>query len=762
MSNDKLSLNFKLKKSDLESKILAKLLKKGSDKFPSIKSEDQSSGGTLTELERTKRAKALLNLSAERIEQKGDYKNDRKRMVAGSDVNEKGVAGAPKKVLDNEQVTVNKKEKSTDNGERKNEHKAHVNRPVERKTKKEFASKKKSMGAPKKYSKHGKFIISKDIESDGVTVKKHSFHMNKIERKKTVRKIKISFAMTVHEIATKTFEAKNRVIGVVEKLDSEIDINKPIDPDIVELVIQELGHIPKRVTNNIMDGLLEDEEEDPSMLKSRPPIVTIMGHVDHGKTTLIDSLRDSNIIDTEYGGITQHIGAYQIKTTDNQLITVIDTPGHAAFTAMRARGAQVTDIVILVVAADDSIKDQTIEAINHIKAAGVTVIVAVNKIDKPEANVSKVTNDLLQYNIIPEECGGDVLVVPISARDKVNLDKLEEAILLQASVLELQANPNKKAKGVILEAELNKKSGVLATVIIRDGTLKRGDIIVAGKSYCKIKAMVDCNGSPLKEALPSTPVELMGFESVPDNGECFVTVKNEKDAKFIVDIRNRNSQQLSSSMDDISDLFRDEKQQISFIIKSDTQGSIEAILDYINKFSIEEIEIKVLHKAVGVITESDILLAEASSAKIIAFCVREEKKLSEFAEKHGVSIYHYSIIYDLIDNIKEMLSGLLPTLKNEKSLGRVLVREVFTLSRSGKIAGCYVQDGLIKRDARIRLLRDSRLIYEGKVATLRRFKNDEKEVSSGYECGISLENYSDIKANDIMESFEIIETKQTL
>ncbi|MBQ4874997.1 MAG: translation initiation factor IF-2 [Rickettsiaceae bacterium H1] len=737
MSNNKLSLsNLNLNKVDLEERIIAKLLKKDSTSTTAkVKIEEQQQDN-LTKTEKVRRAKALLTL-------KSTEKSNTSAAIAAKSNIEK----TPLVHIHNS----SQEQESTKKDNYKKE---------EKQTKKEFIAKKiNSDPVNKKYSKYNKVLTN---DEDSNIVRKKPKQQIKTE-KKIIRKITIRSAMTIHEISARIFEPKNKIIEVIKNLDDSINIEKPIEPEIVELIAQELGHTAEiKLKHSIAELTNDDTDDDVKSLEKRPPIITIMGHVDHGKTTLIDALRQSNITDTEHGGITQHIGAYQIGNSNEDLITIIDTPGHAAFTAMRARGAKITDIAVLVIAADDSIKEQTVEAINHIQAAKVPIIVAINKIDKQEANPKRVMNELLQYNVIAEDLGGDVLTVEVSAKNKLNLDKLKEAILLQAELLEIKANKNKNAKGIVLEAQLDKKRGVSATLIVESGILKKGDIVIAGSAYCKIRAMTDCNEKSIKEALPATPIEVLGFDDAPVSGEQFITLNNEKDAKAVIEVRSRNNNQIEVLQDDLHDLFQDEKQQISFVIKGDTNGSIEAISDSINKLQINILDINLLHKAVGAITESDILLASASGASIISFCIKEDKKISDLAKKHKVTIRHYSIIYNLINDIKSIVSGLLPSINEEKNIGNAVIREIFNITKIGKVAGCYVQDGMIKKEIHARLIRDSKVVYEGKINTLRRFKKDAKEVKNGFECGISLENYSDIKVGDVIESFEIIKTKQSL
>ena len=745
MSNDKLSLgNFKLKKGDIEDKIIAKLLKKDSVTSNSHNEHRRrdSARGNLTSTEKAARIQALINI-----------KNKKDPISISSPP----VNNAPS-ISTNASQAIKSKHATKSTTYNKTEDQKRNKKPSV--TQKPSAKKKK-----KRYTKHSKAFTHRK-ETDKVTSNKKYKHSSPRgeKRRHVTRKIRICYAMTIDEISAKTFEPVNRVITALQQINDSIDLTIPVEPETIRVAVEMLGHIPEIKLRRTLRQVLNNSAIKSTSMQKRPPIVTIMGHVDHGKTTLIDALRNSRIVATEHSGITQHIGAYQIADTKkNSLITIIDTPGHAAFTAMRARGAKVTDIAILVIAADDSIKEQTVEAINHIQAAQVPIIIAINKIDKPEANLERVVNELLQYNIVAEKLGGDVFVIPISAKDKLYLDKLEEAILLQAELLDITADPEEPASGIVLEASLNKKSGALATLIIENGTLKKGDIIVAGNAYCKVKAMVDCSGTHIKRAPPSTPVEVLGFNIVPCSGTKFVTSKTEKDIKNIIALNTHNaSHPLFRESEDIDDLFAEKKKQVVFLIKADAQGSIEAIIDSINKFKIEQVDINLLHTAVGSITESDILLASASGARIISFCIKADKEITNLAKKHGIAIHYYSIIYDLIESIKTILSGFLPPIRDETILGNATVREVFNISKLGKIAGCYVRDGTISKSMNARLLRDSRLIYEGKIKNLRRFKKDEQEVKNGFECGIALENYADIKVGDVIESFQIVETKQSL
>jgi translation initiation factor IF-2 len=549
-----------------------------------------------------------------------------------------------------------------------------------------------------------------------------------------------------------------------------VTVNQRIDADTAELIVTEFGHKLKRVTEGDVENVLKitDDNEDPASLKPRAPVVTIMGHVDHGKTSLLDALRKTDVAAGEAGGITQHIGAYQVMLGKDEKITFLDTPGHEAFTAMRARGAKVTDIVVLVVAADDGIMEQTKEAISHAKAAKVPIIVAVNKIDKPGADANRVKTELMTYELVPEEFGGDVIVVPVSAKTGEGLDKLQEAILLQAEVLELKANPERMAAGAVIEAKIDRGRGVMATLLVQKGTLKVGDIVVAGSTYGKVRALVDDKGRTIESAGPSLPVEILGLTEAPEAGDEFAVVENEKTARDITEYRaqrNRTAQNLLG-VKSVDSLFAasagTKAKELPVIIKSDVQGSAEAIAQSVQKFSGDEVAVRVLHSGVGAITESDVTLANATNALIIGFNVRATSQARDLAAREKVNIRYYSIIYEVVEDIKAALSGMLsPTLK-ENFLGYAEIREVFNLSKSGKVAGCMVTEGVVKRGAKVRLLRDNVVIHNGSLKTLKRFKDDVKEVSNGMECGMAFENYDDMRKGDMIEAYEVEEVARTV
>jgi len=540
-----------------------------------------------------------------------------------------------------------------------------------------------------------------------------------------------------------------------------------LDADTAELVVTELGHKSIRITDDDLLKDIEDFKDSNESLISRPPVVTIMGHVDHGKTSILDAFRSSNVVAGESGGITQHIGAYQIGENEKK-ITFIDTPGHAAFSNMRARGAKTTDIIILVVAADDSLKPQTIESISHAKVANVPIIVAINKIDLPNIDPEKVRQDLLNHEVIVEKLSGDVLDVEVSAIKKINLDKLKEAILLQADILNLKANPNRAARGAIIESKLEKGRGSVATVLVQKGTLKVSDIFVSGSEWGKVKALIDDNGKNIKEAIPSMPVEVLGFDSNPLAGDDFIVVESEAVARKIAEYRFKKIQIQKNKVikSNVEEMFQQINQgkvsSLPIIIKADVQGSAEAIENSVIKLSTSEVEVSVVHKGVGAITESDVALANSSKGFIIGFNVRALPHARDAAKRDGVDMKYYSIIYELIDDVKNLLSGLLKPDISEQITGNVEIREVFNISKIGNVAGCMVKDGLVSRNSKIRLLRDNIVIHTGNLASLKRFKDEVKEVKSGFECGLMLENYSDIKTGDVIETYEEVKTERKL
>ncbi len=584
---------------------------------------------------------------------------------------------------------------------------------------------------------------------------------------KISREVSIPDFITVQDLANRMAEKTADVVKSLMKMGVMANAAQSLDADTAELVVTELGHRGVRVNDDDLLKEIEDFKDHEENLLPRAPVVTIMGHVDHGKTSILDAFRNSNVVSGESGGITQHIGAYQIGKDDNK-ITFIDTPGHAAFSNMRARGAKTTDIIILVVAADDSLKPQTIESIAHAKAANVPLIVAINKIDLPNADPEKVRNDLLNHEIIVEKLSGDVLDVEISATKKTNLEKLEETILLQSGLLNLKANPNRSARGSIIESKLEKGRGSVATVLVQKGTLKVSDIFVSGSEWGKVKALIDDKGDNIKEAKPSTPVEVLGFDSNPLAGDDFIVVESESVARKIAEYRANKIQIQKNKVvkSNVEEMFEQINQgkinSLPIIIKADVQGSAEAIENSVLKLSTNEVEVSVIHKGVGAITESDVALANSSRGFIVGFNVRALPHARDAAKREGIDIKYYSIIYELIDDVKNLLSGLLKPDVSEKITGNVEIREVFNISKIGNIAGCMVKDGVISRNSKIRILRDSVVIHTGVLASLKRFKEEVKEVKSGFECGVMIDNYSDIKIGDVIETFEEVKTERKL
>ncbi|HKJ74764.1 MAG TPA: translation initiation factor IF-2, partial [Alphaproteobacteria bacterium] len=585
---------------------------------------------------------------------------------------------------------------------------------------------------------------------------------------KVFREVVIPESITVQELANRMAERAVDVIKMLMKMDIMATINQALDADTAELIVSEFGHTPKRVSEADVEIGLKGEDDAPEDLDPRSPVVTVMGHVDHGKTSLLDALRSTDVAAGEAGGITQHIGAYQIMLQSGQKITFLDTPGHEAFTAMRSRGAQVTDIVVLVVAADDGIMPQTVEAINHAKAAGVPMIVAINKMDKPGANPDRIRTELLQHEVICEQMGGDVLNVEVSAINRTNLDKLEEAILLQAEVLELKANPDRPAEGAIVESKLDRGRGPVATVLVQRGTLKVGDVVVAGAHWGRVRALLDDRGNQVEEAGPSKPVEILGLSGTPDAGDEFAVVPNEARAREITAFRQRrerNSRTAGApvSLETIfSEINKKQVKELPVVIKSDVQGSAEAIVGALHGLGTEEVAVRIMHSGVGAISESDVTLAKASSAPIIGFNVRATRQAEQLAEAEGIEIRYYSVIYDLVDDLKKVLSGMLAPEVRDTTIGQAEVREVFSVSKAGKVAGCLVTDGVVRRGAMVSLLRDSVVVHQGALSSLRRFKDEVREVQAGTECGIAIENYQDIKVGDVIEVFERTEVAREL
>ena len=582
-----------------------------------------------------------------------------------------------------------------------------------------------------------------------------------------LEEITIPETITVKDFAT---ELKKTTAEIIKKLlDYGVmaTINNEIDFDTASLIADEFGvKVNKKETITEEDILFDESEDKEEDLVVRPPVVVVMGHVDHGKTSLLDAIKQTHVIDKEAGGITQHIGAYKVKINDRE-ITFLDTPGHEAFTAMRARGAQITDIAILVVAANDGVMPQTVEAINHAKSAGIPIIVAINKIDLPDANIEKVKQELMAYELVPEEWGGDTIFVPISAKKHENIDQLLEMVLLEADVLELKANPNKQAKGVVIEARLDKNKGAIASMLVQRGTLDVGDTIVVGSSIGRIRSMTDEKGKKVKKAGPSTPVEIMGLTEVPQAGDIFYEVKDEKTAKHLIEKRKRQEREKAINamskvtLDNLfSQMEAGELKVLNLIVKADVQGSVEALKQSMEKLSNEEVRIKVIHAAAGAVTESDVTLAKVSNAIIIAFNVRPMPTAKDMAEKEEVEIKQYSVIYQAIEDVESAMKGMLAPKYEEHVIGNAEVRQTFKISNVGTIAGAYVTDGKLERNAGVRVLRDNVVIHDGKLSSLKRFKDDAKEVTKGYECGIQIEKYNDIKEGDIIEAYILVEIKR--
>jgi len=590
-------------------------------------------------------------------------------------------------------------------------------------------------------------------------------------KEKLVREVTIPEAITIQELANRMSERAVDVIHLLMKQGQMATINDVIDADTAQLIAEEMGHTVRRVSEADVEEGLFDTADEPGQALPRAPVVTVMGHVDHGKTSLLDAIRSSNVVAGEAGGITQHIGAYQVTASSGAKITFIDTPGHAAFTAMRARGAKVTDIVVLVVAADDGVMPQTVEAIHHAKAAKVPIIVAINKIDKPDAKPERVRTDLLQHEIQVESMGGDVVDVEVSATKKQNIDKLLEMIGLQAEILDLKANPDRSAEGTVIEAKLDRGRGPVATVLVQRGTLHVGDLVVAGAEWGRVRALVSDTGDPIETAGPSTPVEVLGFSGTPDAGDRLAVVENEARAREVTEYRARQKREkvaaratgMRGSLEQMmAQANASGRKEFPLVVKADVQGSVEAIVGALEKLATDEVAARVLHAGVGGISESDVTLAEASGVPIIAFNVRANKEAREAAELAGIEIRYYNIIYDLVDDVKRAMSGLLAPTLRESMLGNAQILEIFNISKIGKIAGCKVTDGSVERGANVRLIRDNVVIHEGKLSQLKRFKDDVREVGAGMECGMAFENYQDMRQGDVIECYRVETIQRSL
>jgi translation initiation factor IF-2 len=583
------------------------------------------------------------------------------------------------------------------------------------------------------------------------------------EPKEEKQKIKLVEGITVKEFADAVGKTANEIIKMLIRLGEMATINQPISQEALDVLADDLGY-----EIELQSPISREEEmevDDKSLLEPRPPVVTVMGHVDHGKTLLLDAIRKTDVVSSEAGGITQHIGAYQIMHK-NRKITFIDTPGHEAFTAMRARGARVTDVAVLVVAADDGVMPQTVEAIDHAKAAGVPIVVAINKIDKPEANPDKVRQQLSDYQLIPEEWGGDTVFVNVSAKKKINIDELLEMLLLVADISEVKANPKAPAQGVVIEAKLDRGRGPVATVLVQRGTLKVGDVVVTGKVYGRARALINDKGIKVKSAAPGEPVEILGLSGLPEPGYSFKAMENERQAKQLAESRALKSRLLEQrrthvTLDDLYQKIREgEIRDLNLVIKADTQGSIEALRESLAKLDQKQVRINVIHKSVGGITETDVMLASASNAIIIGFNVRPTAKARDMAEKEKVDIRTYRVIYQVVEDIEAARKGLLAPKIEEEDIGLLEVKQVFKVPKIGIVAGCYVSEGIVNRNAKARVVRDSTIIFEGNIISLRRFKDDVKEVKSGFECGLRLEDFQDVKPGDVIEIYQEVEVKQ--
>ena len=653
-----------------------------------------------------------------------------------------------------------------------------VKKPKPPAAKKQPAAKQRAGGERRK----GKLTITQALEGGEEGGKQRSLAAVRRQRErekqrqraqekpsKVVREVVIPDAITVGELAQRMAERGADVVKALMKMGTMATVNQTIDSETAELLVEEFGHTAKRVSESDVEEGLRTEKDRDEDKQPRPPVVTVMGHVDHGKTSLLDALRKTDVVAGEAGGITQHIGAYQVVTPTENRITFIDTPGHAAFTEMRSRGANVTDIVILVVAADDGIKDQTVEAVNHAKAAGVPMVVAINKCDKPAADPDRVRQELLNYEVVTEDMGGETLAIEVSAISRDGLQELDEAISLQAELLDLGANPDRPAEGTVIEAKLEKGRGPVATVLVKRGTLHRGDVFVAGAEWGRVRALVNDRGQQVKEAGPSVPVEVLGLQGAPKAGDEVVVVENEQRAREISEYRQekqRQSELSSASRGSLEQMLsrikEGQAEELPVVVKADVQGSLEAIVSALENLGNQEVQVRVLHQGVGGINESDVTLAGASNAAILAFNVRANGKAREVAKRDNVSIRYYSVIYNLVDDVKAGLEGMLAPHAQENFIGYAEVRHVFNISRIGKVAGCRITEGVVKRGAGVRLLRDNVVVYEGELKTLKRFKDEVKEVKQGYECGIALENFNDLREGDLIECYEVQQVGRTL
>lgn len=700
---------------------------------------------------------------------------------------------APKVILDDEQQKIRDQEKARHDAlmkaqaddkqkaeEKKQEPKKHIDGTIHKPENKEIKKETKSdwEDAPKKKviktrnsnpvpdgwrppkSRHKKYNQTKHTSDAETTFVAPSEPL--------IKDIMVPETITVADLAHKMSVKAAEVIKSLMGMGMMVTINQVLDQDTAMIVVEELGHVAKKAEQNDPESILDLDQTIEPIFAVRPPVVTVMGHVDHGKTSLLDYIRTTKVASGEAGGITQHIGAYHVKTKKG-MVSFLDTPGHEAFTAMRARGASVTDIVILVVAADDGVMPQTIEAINHSKAAKTPLIVAINKIDKPEANPEKVKNELMTHEVIPEELGGDCMFLELSAKTGQGIDELLDAILLQAEILELKAPINTPAKGIVVESRLDKGRGPVASILVQSGLMKTGDMLLAGSSYGRVRVMLNENASQIKEAGPSIPVEIVGLSDVPNAGDEVIVLNDERKAREIALFRQgkfrdvKFAKQQAAKLENMFDQMAEgDVKSLPLILKSDVQGSYEALKGSLEKLSNDEVKINVIHNAVGAVNESDINLAVASNAIIIAFNVRAEGGARKSAESNDIEIRYYSIIYDAVDDVKAALTGMLSPDEKENVLGSVEIREIYKVSKIGTIAGCYVTDGLIKRESKVRVLRDNIVIYDGELSSLKRFKDDVKEVKSNFECGLSIKNFNDLKEGDTLEPYEIVKVARKL
>lgn len=707
-----------------------------------------------------------------------DFKNNRNFKKEDRNTNKKDLEKENKKeeTVVKKPVIVDSKNIGPLPEKKKFEKKEKVFEAEEDSVKKKLLAEKINVKAEKYKKNIHTYVFNEDEEDKSDIIEKRKFfksakkknkknHQENLHQK-IYHEVQIPDFITISNLADRMSEKKSDLVKKLFTMGMPTTANQVIDADTAELIVVEFGHKPIRVSDSDVEKVLSENEGKEFV--SRSPVVTVMGHVDHGKTSLLDALRSSKIAEGESGGITQHIGASRIEVQKGKFITFIDTPGHEAFTEMRIRGANITDIVVLVVAADDGIKDQTIEAINHTKAAKVPMIVAVNKIDKDGADPERVKQELLQYDVIAEEFGGDVMFANVSAKTGLNLDKLMEAILLQAEMLDLKAPVDCPAEGAVIEARVDLQKGVIASILVQKGILKIGDIVVAGTTYGKIKKMVDDKRKSQMQAEPSIAVEILGLNSVPKAGDTFNVVSSEKEARDIISYRERKEKEALAAkngkrtLESMLKKVGSNKKELSVVVKADVSGSIEAINSSLIKLGNDEVSVSVVHSATGAINESDINLASISNALVVGFNVRASNKAVEIAKDKGVEIRYYSIIYNIIDEIKDILSGLLDSNKKEETVGQAEIRNVFKLSSFGTVAGCYVLTGEIQRNQPVRLIRDGIVIYTGKIKALKRFKDDVKEVKTNYECGISIDNYADIKEKDIIECYKITEEKREL